>query len=176
LTDPHAMNSHVASLLRHVATWIAGLTALILALPFMTPEDAPEVAGHVDAIGAGVVGLLAVMVTRALPWVWSMITKRFSQHDDGTQGGGTGGGPVSLLALCAVCAAMLLPSCAFLDDFEFGGQAVYQIGDGSKAGLRIGEDGKPVGFLRHAVIDPDTGEVTGWVEVEASRKVEASGK
>jgi hypothetical protein len=114
------MKPLVASLLRHVATWIAGLTAIIVALPFMSPEDGPEVARHFDTIGVGVVGLLAVMLTRALPWLISMARAKFSKslRDDGMNGG-SGTGPSGSVLLFLLGAGFLTLERAGAHDEEF---------------------------------------------------------
>lgn len=167
------MNDKFSSLLRHVATWIGGLTALVMMLPFMLPEDAGEVAKHVDAIAVGVVGLFGVILTRALPWIWDLIAKvareRFSPGDGG-------GGPVAgfMIMAAAVSLGSLLPSCS-AGDYDLKGAVIYRFGDsGAKAGLTFSPGESPKGFVRHALTDPETGEVTGWVDIEAGRKVEAA--
>lgn len=139
--------SALASYLRHLIVVLVFLVIEKLDLPV---EGATEVANQVAALV--VATATWAVVKYVLPWFKNRNILPL------------------LLVLLVASSLMLFASCAFTDDYDFKGEAVFLSADGAKAGLRW-EPGKPVaGFARIAVRDPETGKVTGYSYAEIARK------
>lgn len=74
--------------------------------------------------------------------------------------------------LVCLLAAVALPACSFFEDYQFSGRAVVVSEDGAKGGLRFTPGQTPQGFIKYALRDPETGRVTGWIEIDGSRRVD----
>ncbi|GAA5482070.1 hypothetical protein [Haloferula sargassicola] len=120
------MKSFLQSQFRHVLTFVPGLTGFLVALPFMKPEDGAEVNGLLMKIFAALIGLLVLMITRAVMWSvekWApglapLLKGNLSQEEkqDGANAGSSGGN-LSVLFLAAaaglsMAGLTLLPSCS----------------------------------------------------------------
>jgi hypothetical protein len=163
------MNDPIRSLLRHLLTWFAGLGAFLFSHGLIGEGDVQAVNQDGATLGAAVVAILTVVITRVL---MALLGNRFPALSKFLGGQGT---VQSLLLVCTVTALILaggaLSSCSFLDDYELKGSA-YVGGRDAKAGLKF-EDGNALPFGRFSMRDRGTGQVTGSAVIEARKRVHA---
>lgn len=113
------MKAQLASQVRHLLTFLAGIGGILLGWNLIAPEQVAEVndagAKLVEPLTV-IIGAVAVFLARAaLAWFARIFRNGTGELENGSNGGGSAGGPLLLLLLGCTVAGSLLPSCSAAD-------------------------------------------------------------
>lgn len=169
------VNARIASMIRHGLTALPALGGYLLALGWLTPDEAAAVdAGQAElfavlaAVGGSVLGRLVLWaVARYAPGLQGILG---TAGDDGPRGSG----PVVVALLAATgwglaaVSALTLSGCAGGDWAVSGSLGIVPV-NGAKAGLTIDDNGRVTGWARGRIVDAETGREVGTGTIRIDR-------
>lgn len=154
----HPMKDKIASIVRHLLT---GASAWAVNSEWLSATDADTAVKAVATVVAIVVSRLIIYGAEKIEW--SGVKDFFDQ----------GGNMIMvIITLGTALACGGLVSCSTLSGIPVKGVISYHDMDsGAKGGLVFEPEKTPKGFVRYPLRDPDTGEITGWADIEAGGRL-----
>ncbi len=136
------MKEKITTSIRHALTAIPALGGYLATKGWVSAEEGAQLDGSLGNLYAVLAAILAAVVVRLLMLGLARIAPGLAPvlggEGDSPAGGGDGTGisggsfPCLLITAAALSmAGLLLPSCSFLQDFEFAGEAVVVGPDGN---------------------------------------------
>lgn len=158
----------LASLIRHVVTYLVGILVTWFTLHLVAPDELKAATDAAYALVGPLVIVLsfvAVILSRlAIPFLSNLFRRGAGENvNDGLK-------LVPWLAWLGLSAAAVgtLPSCS--PEYPLHGSVNYIDGaTGAKGGLSFSPGATPAATLRMPLRDPNTGQITGYVDLRSGK-------